>query len=263
MPKLGWTPDNPALNFQVFNENCLDGLNKIPEGSVDFVFCDPPYGVTQAHWDSIISFDELWPLLLRVTKPSAAIVLMACQPFTTDLIQSKRDLFKYVWYWNREGHTTGHLDANRRPLRVLEELIVFYRQQPTYNPQFTKTNKIDATLSGGAPNSSVYGKNRPTLKKLENLGKRFPTNLLNIKPSGKTTKRHPHEKPISLIEYMVNTYTNPGERVLDFAMGGGSTGIGCANTGRRFVGFETEREYFIIARGRISGAYERQPSLKA
>lgn len=252
MPKLGWSPDS---QFELFNEDCLEGLLRIPAKSVDLVLADPPYGVTWAEWDSVLPFKYLWNLLLRVAKSNAAIVIMSCQPFTTQLINSQPELFNYVWYWDKNGHTTGHLLAPKKPLRVLEELVVFYREQPTYNPQMT-VGKANYGRSGGGP-GLVYGHyEKPVEKKLENRNKRYPTNLISFSPAGKRVKRHPHEKPVSLMQYMVETYTNQGNTVLDFCMGSGATGVASARAGRRFIGFEKDKDFFNIARRRIANEYQ-------
>lgn len=249
MPKV-----TGSVRYSLFNENCLEGLLKLRPGSVDLVLADPPYGVTWAEWDSILPFKHLWNLLLRVAKPNAAIVLMSCQPFTTQLINSQHDIFRYVWYWDKNGHTTGHLLAPKKPMRVLEELVVFYREQPTYNPKMS-LGLPNYGNSGGGP-GLVYGHyEKPVQKKSENRNKRYPTNLIKFSPAGKRVKKHPHEKPVSLMQYMVETYTNPGETVLDFCMGAGTTGVASARAGRKFIGYEIGSEFFKIAQRRIEAAY--------
>ena len=224
----------------------------IPDQSVDMVLCDLPYGTTQNKWDSVLPLGQLWAEYHRVCK--GAIVLTAAQPFTSALVMSNLNGFKYPWVWNK-SKVTGVLNAKKQPLRNHEDVLVFYTKQPTYNPQglssFGKRSGIGAKRNGGT--SENYGAIRPTEdgKYLqESTG--YPRSVLEIASEGKTV--HPTQKPVALMEYLIRTYTNEGDTILDNTMGSGTTGVACENTGRRFIGIERDPTYFDVAVGRISDA---------
>lgn len=232
--------------------DCLEVMADIPDGSVDLILCDLPYGSTQCSWDTVIPFAPLWEQYLRVAKRNAAIVLHAAQPFTSALIMSQRGLFKYEWVWEK-GSATGFLNAKKQPLRAHEAVAVFYRAQPIYNPQMThgherKTTKrktVDSECYGEGNDLTVYDSTS-----------RYPRSVQRISSDKQKVALHPTQKPIALAEYLVRTYTNPGDVVLDNCMGSGTTGVACANTGRRFIGIERDPGYFEIARARIEQAHK-------
>ena len=225
--------------------DCLERMKEIPDGSVDMVLCDLPYGTTQNKWDAVIPFGPLWEEYKRVAKPSAAFVLFAAQPFTCSLIGSMFPLFRYSWTWVK-NNGTGYLNAHHQPMRITEDVAVFYRERPTYNPQgLVPFNK--KVRRGG--NGDNYGKSgTENLQAFTN----YPLDVLCFDKDSPST--HPTQKPVALLEYLVNTYTNAGDTVLDNAMGSGSTGVACVNTGRKFIGIEMDEKYFAIAESRISGA---------
>jgi site-specific DNA-methyltransferase (adenine-specific) len=226
--------------------DCLERMNEIPDGSVDMVLCDLPFAVTRNKWDVAIPFEPLWEQYHRVCKPNAAIVLHCQQPFTTDLICSNRKEFKYLWYWHKK-QVSGFLNAKKQPLRSCEEIAVFYGKQPTYNPKMRKgKTQVKATGRG----SNCYGKFtfRPNV-----CSEYYPTTLLEV-PLPRYKGGHPTQKPVALLEYLIRTYTNEGETVLDNCMGSGSTGVACMNTGRRFIGIELDEGYFNVAQERIEKA---------
>lgn len=226
--------------------DCLDLMAHIPDGSVDLVLCDLPYGTTRNKWDSVLPLPDLWRHYLRVAKPNAAVVLTAAQPFTSALIMSQPDLFKYQWVWVK-SKITGVLNAKKMPVRKHEDIAVFYSRQPTYNAQGL-VRKGTITRQGGA--SDNYG-DRSSSDYLQEWTN-WPRDVLEIASEGGTV--HPTQKPVALMEYLIRTYTDEGGTVLDNCMGSGTTGVACAQTGRRFIGIERDPGYFAIAQKRIAEA---------
>jgi len=222
--------------------DCLERMKEIPDGSVDMVLCDPPYGTTQNRWDSVIPLEDMWARVKGVSKQSAAVVLSAAQPFTSTLILSNIDMFKYQWVWEK-SKPTGHLNAKKQPLRKHEDIVVFYRKQCTYNPQGLK--ETHAVVS--RTNRGNYGDCSKTTVQTKTG---YPTSILQI-PT--TVGVHPTQKPVELMEYLILTYTKEGDTVLDFTMGSGTTGVACRNLNRKFIGIEMDEGYFDIAKKRILG----------
>lgn len=221
-----------------------------PPESIDLILCDLPFGVTNCKWDNIIPFPELWEHYQRVIKPNGAIVLFSIQPFTTRLIQSNLKYFRYCWYW-KKNNKTGAPFAKVQPMRCIEDICVFYKHKPTYNPQgLVKLEKAHKPRT--VTKSGVYREFTCTPK--EQLYTNYPANLLEFDGVNSKERQHPTQKPVQLLEYLIRTYTNEGETVLDNCMGSGSTGVSCVNTGRRFVGMEMDEQYFDIATKRIDAA---------
>lgn len=241
--------------------DCLEMMKKIPDKSVDMVLCDLPYGVLNknnksAKWDSVIPFDALWAEYNRIAKENAAIVLFASGMFTSDLMQSNKCQWRYNLVWNKNGKT-GFLNANRMPLRQHEDICVFYRKRPTYNPQMQECEPYRRNHSKGnmlsSQKNSCYGNFivTPTIISDE----KFPTSIISIPKEHRPGMFfHPTQKPVALLEYLIRTYTNECELVLDNCMGSGSTGVACVNTGRNFIGIEIDEGYFEIAKQRITEA---------
>jgi site-specific DNA-methyltransferase (adenine-specific) len=229
--------------------DCLDIMKDIPDGSIDMILCDLPYGTTKNKWDTIIPFEQLWKQYRRICN--GAFVLTASQPFTSAVVMSNLKMFKYDWVW-RKPKGTGHLNANKMPMRDKEDILVFYKNQCTYNPQFTNgTPYKDKAGKNYTDNSSMtesYG--AYTNFRNDNEGKRYPKQVLEFGVVERGTI-HPTQKPVALMEYLIKTYTNEGETVLDNCMGSGTTGIACINTNRNFIGIEKEEKYFEIAKNRI------------
>lgn len=231
--------------------DCLELMKYIPDHSVDLILCDLPYGTTQCAWDSVIPFGPLWREYLRIGKLNAAFVLNSAQPFTSALIMSNPRMFKYEWVWEK-GNATGFLNAKKQPLRAHEGVVVFYRAQPTFNPQMThgharKTTKrqpVDSECYGQGDSLTVYDSTS-----------RYPRSVQPFASDKQVSSLHPTQKPVALMEYLVRTYTNPGDLVLDNCMGSGTTGVACAQSGRRFIGIEQDPEYFKIADARVRAAY--------
>lgn len=232
--------------YQLYNGDCLEVMKDIPDGSVDMVLCDLPYGTTQNKWDVIIPFDKLWEQYNRVTKANGAFVLNCQQPFTSKLIFSNEKNFKYCWIWNKK-QCSGFLNAKKQPLRNCEEIAVFYRKQCTYNPIMRKGKKQLKSTGGNSNNYNDFTY-KPHISE-----DYYPTTLLTI-PLQRFKGGHPTQKPVALCEYFVKTYTIEGETVLDNCMGSGSTGVACVNTGRNFIGIELDEQYFRVAQERIEKA---------
>lgn len=240
------------MSSTLLNGDCLDAMWLIPDGSVDLILCDLPYGTTQNKWDSVIPFEPLWSHYWRVLKPNGAVVLTAAQPFTSALVMSQPDAFKYQWVWEK-SKVTGVLNAKKQPLRNHEDVLVFYRQQPTYNPQGVEPCSIRANTgrSSIGKSSGNYGAISQTEDgAYEQTQTNYPRSVLKVASEGKTV--HPTQKPVAPMEYLIRTYANEGETVLDNCMGSGTTGVACKNTGRKFIGIERDPEYFCIAKERIN-----------
>lgn len=223
-----------------------------PPASIDLILCDLPYGTTACKWDSIIPFEPLWEHYNRVIKDNGAVVLFSAQPFTTKLIQSNRKKFRYCWYWKKNNVTGGQF-AKVQPMRCIEEICVFYSKKPTYNPQGVKRLAKPKYIKAEKHRSNLYEwRGQDIVQEYTN----YPNHLLEIKNEVANNKKrlHPTQKPVALLEYLIKTYTNEGEIVLDNCMGSGSTGIACLNTNRRFIGIEKDTKYFDIAERRINTA---------
>lgn len=248
--------------MKLIHGNCLEEMSSISDGSIDMILTDPPYGTTSCKWDSIIPLEPMWKQLERIIKPNGAIVMTASQPFTTKLISSNMKMFKYCWVWNK-SNPSNISQSKRRPLKYHEDIVVFYRNQPIYNRQMIKRLGSGASViksyqdkktsfkhgtSEHHKNKTVheYDANRYDVK-LKN-----PSTVIYFKSERCHPRLHPTQKPVPLMEYLVKTYTDEGEIVLDFCMGSGTTGVACINLGRDFVGIESNSEYCDIARKRIS-----------
>jgi site-specific DNA-methyltransferase (adenine-specific) len=243
---------------KLWQGDCLELMPFIPDASVDMILCDLPYGTTQCKWDSVIPMAPLWAQYKRIAKPSAAIVLTAAQPFTTALIASNLQDFRYCWYWNKSG-VTGFANAKRQPLRCVEDVAVFYRKSPLYNPQglrmFGKTVNKGKTAGGATVQGEHVGNKRGALRSGADYTQAFtnyPRQVLEIGSERKTV--HPTQKPVALMEYLIRTYTNVGDVVMDNCMGSGTTGVACAQSGRSFIGIERDEKYFQIAKQRVDKA---------
>ncbi len=234
---------------KLIHGDCLEEMKNIPDESVDMVMTDSPYGATVCKWDSIIPLEPMWEQLKRLIKPNGAIVMTASQPFTTTLIASNMKMFKYCWVW-KKSRVTGVLNAKRQPLRCIEDAVVFYGKQCTYSPQgVVACDKKTSTGNAGNGNSDNYGS--VSVGKYKQTQTGYPRQLIKFGSVGKT--QHPTQKPVALMEYLIKTYTNEGETVLDFTMGSGTTGVACRNLGRDFIGIEKDGKYFEIAKKRIEG----------
>lgn len=237
--------------MQLLHGDCLKLMKDIRDGSVDLILCDLPYGTTDCSWDSVLPFDKLWAEYNRLLKEDGAAVLFAAQPFTTQLIQSNRKNFRYCWYWMK-NQPTGFTYARYQPMRKVEDICVFYRKHGTYNPQGLQIVKDAKHRKRELPEGDTVYKMNSLLNEYTPRFKNYPKNVLEY-----NTERglHPTQKPVPLLEYLVRTYTNEGDTVLDNCMGSGSTGVAVKRVGgRRFIGIEQNKVYFDTAQKRIEEA---------
>lgn len=235
--------------MQLFEGDCLEVMKKIPAASVDMVFCDLPYGVTARNpWDAVIPFAPLWSAYSRIVKEQGAIVFTATQPFASALVMSKPEWFKYEWIWEKTK-TTGFLNAKKQPLRNHEQVLVFYRKQSLYNPQGVQACNIRCDRGSEDGVGTNYNTANPVYTQTQTG---YPRSVQKFASEGKTV--HPTQKPISLVDYLVKTYTNAGETVMDNCMDSGTTGVVCAQSDRAFIGIERDQKYFYIAKSRIEEA---------
>ena len=235
--------------------DCLDVMQGIPDGSVDMVCTDPPYGTTACKWDSVIPFAPMWAQVWRVVKPKGFVALTAVQPFSSAITMSQVEFFKYEWIW-RKSKATGHLNAKKLPMRQHEVILIFSKGSVSYNPQM-----IDKGLKARAAQKTVnskgsYGNFDEGIFRTVPYNLGYPKTVIDFNDAfhDREAGLHPTQKPVALMEYLIRTYTNPGETVLDFTMGSGTTGVAAANTGRRFIGIELDADYFNAASTRIQKA---------
>ncbi|MGD1416484.1 DNA-methyltransferase [Bacillus stercoris] len=228
--------------------DCLEGMKLIKDKSIDMILCDLPYGTTQNKWDSIIPLDKLWQEYNRIIKDNGAIVLTAQTPFDKVLGNSNLKMLKYEWIWEK-NRGTGHLNAKKMPMKSHENILVFYKKLPTYNPQMREGEPyIRKDCSKSSLNKGNYGKTNESHTTISEGG-RYPLSVINFNSVERTI--HPTQKPVELFEYLIKTYTNEGELVLDNCMGSGTTAIACINTKRNYIGFELEEEYIKLINERI------------
>ena len=225
--------------------DCLELMKDIPDKSIDMILCDLPYGTTRNKWDSVIPLNKLWEQYERIIKDNGAIVLFSQMPFSAELVHSNLKLFKYEWIWQKDNGT-GFLNAKKMPLKIHENILVFYKKLPLYNPRMRTGFKPYKCKQGRhSTNYGAYEQGHIT----ESNGERYPIDIIEFK---KDSGLHPTQKPVALLEYLIKTYTNEGDTVLDNCMGSGSTGVACVNTNRNFIGYELNEKYFEIAEKRIN-----------
>ena len=232
--------------------DCLEVMKNIPDKSIDMILCDLPYGTTQNKWDSIIPLELLWEQYKRIIKDNGAIVLFAQTPFDKLLGASNLKMLKYEWIWEKQ-QGTGFLNAKKMPLKKLENILVFYKKLPTYNPQMIGNEIRIIKRNKDGKTTDNYGKF--TYDEQSTYVGRYPTSILSFDRD--KNKLHPTQKPVALLEYLIKTYTNEEEIVLDNTMGSGSTGVACMNTNRKFIGIELDEKYFEIAKKRIEEAQNK------
>ena len=247
---------------KIYNEDCLEGMKRIQDGSVDAIICDLPYGTTANKWDSIIPLDQLWVQYKRIIKKNGVIALFSQQPFTSALVMSNPSMFKYEWIWEKE-QGTGFLNANFAPMKIHENICVFSlgtasqtktnENRIVYNPQFSK-GKPYVTNNGGTSDNYRLAHRVPSI----NDGKRYPNDIIRFGRDADSF--HPTQKPVDLLRYIIRTYSNEGDTILDNCMGSGTTAVACIREKRHFIGFELNKEYFDKACKRID-AERRQLTL--
>ena len=236
-------------NYKLLHGDCLERMKEIPDGSVDLILTDPPYGTTACKWDSVIPFEPMWEQLKRIIKPNGAIVLFGSEPFSSALRMSNIKQFKYDWVWEK-SKATGFLNSKKQPLRSHEIISVFYDKQPNYNPQMQLSTPYDKGIRKEQTDDDVYGSfNQVEVK--NDTGLRYPRSVQYFKTAEHEGGFHKSQKPVALLEYLIKTYTNENETVLDFTFGSCSTGIACLNTNRKFIGIELDDNYFDIGANRM------------
>jgi DNA modification methylase len=243
--------------------DCLELMKDIPSGSIDMILCDLPYGTTACKWDTIIPFEPLWEQYERIIKDNGAIVLTASQPFTTFLIHSNIELFRYEWIYEKTK-SSNFMMAKKQPMKNHENVVVFYKKQPVYNPQMTKAEKLDIRKKNGVykqRDDSVLGGEAKSFRKKE-TGWRYPKSVQLFNNSDKTKNIHPTQKPVELFEYLIKTYTNEGDLVLDNCAGSGTTAIACLKTNRQFIVMEKEQKYYDIILKRVADFSKQQTLFK-
>ena len=236
-------------SYRLMHGDCLELMKELPDASVDMILCDLPYGTTACKWDSVIPFEPLWEQYKRIAKPNAAIVLFGAEPFSSHLRLSNLKLFKYDIIWDKVKGT-GFLNAKRQVMRNHEIISVFYKRQCTYNPQKTTGHNLKKSSRGKHLHTDVYGQmnNDCVYESTE----RYPRSIQVFSPDTQNSPLHPTQKPVALCEWLIRTYTNGGDLVLDNCMGSGTTGVACINTERRFIGIEQDDEYFNVATERMA-----------
>lgn len=236
-------------NYKLMFGDCLERMKEIPDGSVDLILTDPPYGTTQCKWDTVIPFDLMWEQLKRIIKPNGAIVLFGAEPFSSLLRCSNIKNFKYDWVWEK-SKATGFLNSKRQPLRAHEIISVFYSKPPTYTPQMTEGVAYNKGVRKEQTQNDVYGSFDQVEVKSDGL--RFPRSVQYFKTAESEGGFHKTQKPADLLEYLIKTYTQDGETVLDFTFGSCSTGVAALNTNRKFIGIEMDANYYEIACDRMN-----------
>lgn len=248
-----------GMNYKLMYGDCLKEMKSIPSGTVDLILCDLPYGTTKCKWDIIIPFDALWEEYKRILKENGVILLFGSEPFSSSLRLSNLEWYQYDLYWVKEK-PTNFMVLKKRAGKLTENICVFYRKQPTYNPQMVKHEgplRTNKPKEGKTFDSIVSAQSKTKIKPYNDTGLRYPCDILNFRrvQLGKTI--HPTEKPVPLLEYLIKTYSNEGDLVLDNCMGSGSCGEACANTLRSFIGIENNEEFFNKAKKRIQTAYDK------
>lgn len=241
------------MKIEIKLGDCIKLMNDIEDDSIDLILCDLPFQKTKNEWDKIIPFEELWKQYNRIIKPNGAIILFSQGSFYIDLVNSNRKHFRYDLVWDKKL-TTGFLNSNRQPLRKHEQIAVFYKKQPTYNPIFTEGQPLHGK-GNKYKTANIKNQNYGKFNTLEDYRKgntnKYPTSIISIQKVHPSKTIHPTEKPVELIQYLIKTYTNPGETVLDNCMGSGTTAIACLNTTRNFIGIEINKNYYNLASKRI------------
>ena len=233
--------------IKLYYGDCLDILPNIESASINLILADMPYGTTKCKWDSCIPLEPLWEQVERIAVPRAAIILTAQTPFDKVLGASNLEMLRYEWIWEK-GNATGFLNSKKMPLKAHENVLVFYKKLPTYNPQFTHGHPRKQSKRKTV-NSECYGK---ALQLVEyDSTDRYPRSVQFFSSDKQKSNLHESQKPLAMMEYMVKTYSNPGDTVLDFCMGSGTTGAACLNTGRNFIGIEKGKEQYLTARNRL------------
>jgi len=236
--------------YTLINNDCIEEMKKLKDNSIDMILCDLPYGSTHNKWDSVIPFDSLWEQYERIITEHGVIALWSQMPFTATLINSNLKLFRYEWIIEKTS-ATGHLNAKRMPLKAHENVLIFYKKLPIYNPQITHNHPRKVSTAEHKRNSKMSTNYHEHKLTTYDSTDRYPRDVLKFKWDKQKSRLHPTQKPVSACEYFIKTYTNENQTVLDNCMGSGTTGIACLNLNRNFIGIELDKTYFDIAKQRI------------
>lgn len=237
------------MSITLYNNDCLIQMQSIKDKSIDMILCDLPYGMTKNKWDSVIPFEKLWKEYHRIIKENGAIVLFGSQPFTSLLVTSNLKYFRYSLVWEKNKFS-DFLNAKRKPMKVNEDILIFYKKQPTYNPQYWFSTPYTRWNTQQAVDKQTnYGSHKENIAESKD-GKRLPTTILKFNRVERP--EHPTQKPVDLLEWLIKTYSNENETILDNCMGVGSTGIACKNLKRNFIGIEIEKKYYDIALDKLT-----------
>lgn len=237
--------------INLMNGDCLELMKTIPDGSVDLILTDPPYGTTACKWDSVIPFEPMWEQLKRVIKPNGAIVLFGSEPFSSALRMSNIKQYKYDWVWDKKKSGNIFL-AKHQPMKTFENILIFSKEKHQYFPIMRPREKIKKSKNYGT--GEAIGGNRAAEDRVYTYKEKYPIAILEFSNASQKGKVHPTQKPVALLEYLIKTYTQENETVLDFTMGSGSTGVAAKSTNRNFIGIELDEKYFEIAKERITSA---------
>tara|TARA_B100000029_G_scaffold507561_1_gene592457 strand:+ start:1165 stop:1917 length:753 start_codon:yes stop_codon:yes gene_type:complete len=243
------------MDTKIYKGDCLELMKEIPDESIDFICCDPPYGTTSIKWDSVLDFNKMWEQYDRIIKPKGVMCLFGSQPFSAQLICSKLEWFRYELVWNKNKCGSPGL-AKKRPMKTHENILIFYKNAGgTYNPQMTEGKPFkrkSKNKEGYVGKKNDHGYGLKPRKEFENKGTRYPKSILNISRNFSAQQQvHPTQKPVPLMEWLIKTYSNEGEVVLDNCMGSGSTGVAAVRLNRKFIGMEYDDQYFEICQERI------------
>tara|TARA_B100000131_G_scaffold168561_1_gene162934 strand:+ start:1266 stop:2018 length:753 start_codon:yes stop_codon:yes gene_type:complete len=243
------------MDTKIYKGDCLELMKEIPDESIDFICCDPPYGTTSIKWDSVLDFNKMWEQYDRIIKPKGVMCLFGSQPFSAQLICSKLEWFRYELVWNKNKCGSPGL-AKKRPMKTHENILIFYKNAGgTYNPQMTEGKPFkrkSKNKEGYVGKKNDHGYGLKPRKEFENKGTRYPKSILNISRNFSAQQQvHPTQKPVPLMEWLIKTYSNEGEIVLDNCMGSGSTGVAAVRLNRKFIGMEYDDQYFEICQERI------------
>ncbi|MGL5765337.1 MAG: DNA-methyltransferase [Sarcina sp.] len=250
--------ENYNDTVKLYKGDCLEVMKNIEDKSVDMVLCDLPYGTTRCKWDVIIPFDKMWKQYNRITKDNGAIVLFGSEPFSSTLRMSNVKNYRYDLIWNKM-RGSDPMNSKHRPMRSHENISIFYKKKGVYNPQMVKLDKPDIRKNNKTSTSDLWNKNGDIVTN-KTYTHRFPLSIIKQTNSNQKNKLHPTQKPVALLEYLIKTYTNEGQIILDNTMGSGSTGVACLNTNRKFIGIEMDEKYFEIAKERIENTYNELTS---
>lgn len=238
----------------ILHGDCLELMKDIPSGSIDMILCDLPFGVTNCKWDVIIPFDKLWEQYERIIKPNGAIVLTASQPFTSVLTCSNLKLFKYEWIW-KKTRPSGSMLCNKQPLKEHESVLIFYKKMGIYNAQMTETKRV--VEKQRTVNKGEIVNSQKLTRQFDNKGLAYPRTIFEF-ANPNNNSLHPTQKPTELFEYLIKTYTNENDLVLDNCAGSGTTAIACLNTNRNYIVMEKEQKYYDIIQERVKEWHEKQ-----